>query len=178
MKKGSFIFLLLAANLSLTALADNFIACKSTYALCTTAPCVPIPGKKGFVSCKCSVNTGYSVGTKSCKKIQNTSKGQITYSRYYPIKSYATCSNNRPWAWCLDSPCIIDKKDPTQASCLCSVVKNKGPYIIVTNTYDQSTCTTGLYSSALVSQSKQITDFLKTQSVLPPFPIKVLNSNN
>lgn len=174
MKKGFLFSFLLSFFLPSIALATDFTACESTYALCTTAKCAFIPGKKDAVSCQCDVKTGYSAGTKPCEKIKETSKGQLIYSRYYPIKSYVVCSNNRPWAWCLDSPCVINKKDPSKASCLCSIAKNQGDYIIVTDKYHQSTCTTDVYSSATVSAATEITEFLKTQSNLSPFPITVI----
>lgn len=177
MKNFILIFFLIITGFSTSALAADFFICNSKYALCTTAKCTPIAGKEGWASCTCSVMTGYSAGTKPCKKIKDTSKGQLIYSRYYPIKNYVRCSNNRPWAWCLDSPCIIDKKNPSKAMCMCSIVKNQGDYIIVTDKYSDATCNSGLYSSALVTQSNQMTNFLKTQNELPPFPIKVYNSN-
>ncbi|KTC77052.1 hypothetical protein [Legionella brunensis] len=173
--KGLLLLILLIANINLVAQTTNFIACASKYALCTTAKCTPVAGKKGIVACDCDVKTGYSAGTKQCQQVKNTKKGQLIYSRYYPIKSYASCANSRPWAWCLDKPCIIDPKNPSKAACACSVVKNLGNYVIVTDTYQKSTCTTGLISSATIAQLDQITNFLKTQKAPRPFPIKVVN---
>ncbi|WED42355.1 hypothetical protein [Legionella cardiaca] len=173
--KGLVIFILMVVHTCLGAKTTTFTACSSKYALCTTAKCSPIAGKKGLVNCDCNVKTGYSAGTKQCKPVKETKHGQLIYSRYYPIKSYVSCANNRPWAWCLDKPCIIDKKDPAKATCICSLVKNLGDYIIVADNYENTTCTTGIISSATVAQSKQITHFLKTQKNLQPFPIKVLN---
>ncbi len=46
----------------------DFFACKSTYALCTTAACTPIPGKTDVVSCQCNVETDYSAGLKPCNE--------------------------------------------------------------------------------------------------------------
>ena len=175
MKKNLLLCLLLVISFPIIAKTSDFTLCKSKFALCTTAPCNPIPGKKGWVSCHCSVQDGYSVGTKPCSGLKDTSKGQIIKSRYYPIKSYAICKNDRPWAWCLDSPCVIDKNHPSKAKCLCSIVRNKEAYIIVTDKYTKSTCTTGLYSSATVHDATQVTDFLKKHKELPPFAIKVLN---
>src|ERR1700733_13268355 len=103
MKKTLLFSLFLAS--SITAQADNFTLCKSTFALCTKALCEPIPGKTDMVSCHCIVKTGYSAGTKPCQEVKKTDAGKMVYSRYYPIKSYVVCTNNRPWAWCLDSPC-------------------------------------------------------------------------
>ncbi len=40
----------------------DFKVCKSTYALCTTAPCTPVAGSKDTVACACEVKIGYSAG--------------------------------------------------------------------------------------------------------------------
>jgi hypothetical protein len=156
----------------------DFKVCKSTYALCTTTPCAPVAGTKHTVSCACEVKTGYSAGLEACQEPTDTSEGKQIHSRYFPVKSYAVCGNDRPWAWCLDRPCTIDKDDPTKAACACTSVKDQGPYVIVTETYTDSTCTTGIISSATVDQITQVTDFLKKNSDLKPFDIKVLNSDN
>jgi hypothetical protein len=169
-----FIFFILTV-ISSTLKADEFTACDSTYALCTTARCVPIEGSKDLVSCNCKVKSGYSAGTKPCHKIVKTQEGDLIYSRYFPIKSYVTCSNSRPWAWCLDKPCLIDKKDFSKASCACSLVKNLGDYIIVADSYSQSVCTTDIVSSATVTDANKVTDFLKTQKELQPYPVKVIS---
>ncbi|CEG57941.1 hypothetical protein [Legionella fallonii] len=157
------------------AKSSNFVACKSTYALCTEALCEPLPGKAGFATCSCKVKTGYSAGTKPCTGVIKTQHGQAVSSRYYPIKSYKVCTNDRPWAFCLDSPCIMDPQDPSKATCICSLAKNQGKYIIVPKGHEAASCTQGIYSSATVDDVTQITDFLKTQPNLHPFPIKVLN---
>lgn len=156
------------------AKSPNFVACNSTYALCTEALCEPLPGKAGFATCSCKVETGYSAGEKPCTGIIKTQHGQAVSSRYYPIKSYKICANDRPWAFCLDSPCIIDPNDASKASCICSLVKNQGKYIVVPNGHEAASCTKGIYSSATIEDVTQITNFLKTQPDLPPFPIKVL----
>ncbi len=155
---------------------SGFVVCESTYALCTTAKCEPADGSTDTVSCACDVKTGYSAGEKPCTGEAKTDKGIEISSRYYPIKSYAACDNDRPWAWCLDKPCVVDKDDPTKASCACTVTKNEGPYLVVTDTYTDTTCITDLWSSATVQGVNQITDFLKTTSELKPYDIKVLNA--
>jgi hypothetical protein len=50
----------------------------------------------------------------------------------------------------------------------------EGPWLMITDSYNASTCTTGLYSSATIEEFKRTTDFLKT-SKLKPFELKVLN---
>ena len=161
------------------AAGPDFIVCKSTYALCTTAPCVPIPGKKDVVSCQCNVESDYSAGLKPCEE-KKTAQGMRLRSRYHPIESYAQCSNSRPWGWCLDAPCTMDKNDPAHASCACKIVSNQGDYVIVNanGQYDASSCTTGVYSSATITELDQVTDYLKTHDTpLKPVPIKVTKEN-
>lgn len=169
-------FTLMLTQAATTSTATKFTACKSTYALCTTASCKPIPGQKGNLLCGCSVQTGYSGGTHACKAVQHTVAGDLIYSRYYPVKAYAECSNSRPWAWCLDVPCLIDKNHPSRASCTCTVTKNQNPYVIVTDKSTKSTCTTGIISSATVQGITEISNFIQSQHLLPPFTIKVLNT--
>jgi hypothetical protein len=110
-----------------------------------------------------------------CQEPTETSGGKQIRSRYFPVKSYVICDNDRPWAWCLDKPCIIDKDNPAKASCACTTVKKQGPYVIVADTYTDTACTTGIISSATVTQDHQVTDFLKSSSELKPFDVKVLN---
>jgi hypothetical protein len=153
----------------------DFNVCQSAYALCTTARCTPLSRAKGVLSCACDVKTGYSLGLETCKDPIETNEGVQIKSRYFPVKSYAVCVNARPWAFCLDKPCIIDKRDSTKASCECASVKRKGPYVIVTDAYTPKTCMSGIISSATVTQITQATDFLKNSAELMPFDIKVLN---
>jgi hypothetical protein len=155
--------------------AQDLKVCESTFALCTIAQCDPVPGSDKEVSCHCTVNKGYSAGAEACSGVKETPQGQQIRSRYYPVKSYAVCTNDRPWAWCLDKPCIIDKNNPEAADCKCDAVKNLGAYVIVTSNYTPTTCTTGIISSATVPQIDQATESLKKAKVLMPFPIQVLN---
>src|ERR1700730_4632837 len=183
MKKRFVIILPIATVFGLIAVgsvteAQAFKVCKSKFALCTIAPCDPIPGNDKQVSCHCTVNTSYSAGQEPCQDVKETPEGQQIRSRYYPVKSYAICSNDRSWAWCSDKPCIISKNNPEAAACTCDAVRNLGDYVIVTSAYAPATCTTGVISSATVHQITQVTDYLKTKSkVLTPFPIKVLNDH-
>jgi hypothetical protein len=158
------------------ALAGNYQVCKSKYALCTTAKCDSAKPGSDAVACSCEVRTGYSVGSSPCQEPTKTSAGEQIRSRYYPIKSYARCANNRPWATCYDKECVVDKDDPSKATCKCSVKQGEGDWVMVTDAYSAKTCTTGLYSSATVSELEQVTDFLKGQKELQPFPLQVLNA--
>lgn len=152
---------------------SKFYVCKSTYALCTTAPCKPVKGQPDVVSCKCSVKNGYSASQQPCNGEKETIDGKLIFSRYYPVHSYKVCSNNRVWAYCLDKPCVIDKNDPTKANCACSPKSQKGDYVMVTDGGATNSCDKGITSSATVKQAKEITTFLKSQNKLQPFKINV-----
>jgi hypothetical protein len=159
------IFLIMAFGLLLpkAALAtDKAHICEGEYALCTTAKCSPIPGQSATALCNCQMKKGYSVGYQSCPEPTITPEGfKTTKSRYYPIKDYVSCSNNRAWAFCLDSPCIVDKNDPSKAICTCSTVQGKGDYMIVSSTCDKAGCESDFYSSALLTQNKELELFLQ-----------------
>jgi hypothetical protein len=163
---------------TLSVRADDYTVCKSTYALCTTARCTPVPGEEGTVSCGCSVKTGYSAGHHACQPVADTQEGKQVVSRYYPVKSLSICSNDRVWADCLDKPCTVDKNDPSKATCFCSTTKGKGPYVVVGDSYTPQTCTTGIVSSATVKGNQEINAFLKSSGKLDPFPVKVLNETS
>ncbi len=156
--------------------SPKFIVCESTYALCTGAPCTPIPGDAQDVSCACIVQTGYSAGLTQCQPPTFTPDGGLqVLSRYFPIRSYASCSNSRPWANCLDFPCIVDPTNSLVATCTCAVEQNQGAYIAVNHEdqYDAASCTTGILSSATLTAANGLTAFLKHNSKLPPFKVKV-----
>lgn len=156
---------------------SGFIVCKSTYALCTGAPCIAIPGNDQDVSCGCIIQTGYSVATTMCQPPTVTPQGLQVISRYFPIRSYAPCSNSRPWANCLDSTCIVDPVNSLYATCTCSIEQIQGDYLAVNaeEQYDSASCTTGVLSSATVTDANALTKFLKHNPKLHPFPIKVFN---
>ena len=145
----------------------NLKVCQSTYALCTTARCAAVSRAKGVLSCACDVKTGYSLGLEACKDPTETNEGVPIKSGYFPVTTYAVCTNARSWAFCLDKPCT---------SFECASVKRQGPYVIVTDAYTPKTCTTGIISSATVTQITQATDFPKNSAELKAFDIKVLNS--
>jgi hypothetical protein len=79
------------------------------------------------------VNYSYSAGQQQSTGIKDTAEGPQIRSRYYPVHSYAVCSNDRAWARCLDKSCIIDNHNPEAALCACDAVKNLGDYVIVTD---------------------------------------------
>jgi hypothetical protein len=160
--------------------APSFTVCLGTYALCTTAQCKVLPSPPGSTptySCSCDVVQGYSAGAKSCAEVPPVTPpkaGDKIPSRYYPVKSMAVCENNRPWAMCLDSHCTVDKGLKT-ATCNCSQAPPPTqPYVIVGDSFSESTCTTNIWSSATVEDVIQITGFLQDSKQLKPFPITIV----
>lgn len=85
MLKIRILLLALAASMAGGASAGDqpdFKLCRSTYALCTTAPCTPVTGTKDTVACACKVETGYSAGLEACQDPTDTAEGKQIRSRY------------------------------------------------------------------------------------------------
>ncbi|HTX75174.1 MAG TPA: hypothetical protein VMD29_03135 [Terracidiphilus sp.] len=162
-----------------------FRLCHTTYALCTFAQCGPAvaQGNRETTTCACRVWQGYSVaavapkGTE-CDGPRTTRDGKIkVISRYYPIPGYGTCSNNNPWAMCLDMPCVVDSNDKTKANCTCSVQNRQSVTRAQKKKVDESkmdylvsygaACPSGIISSATVFDLDNITGFLNSQDKIP-----------
>jgi len=184
--------LLMVAGCSIPALAQTtekatppaplvppppFYACRMTYALCTFSACdiVVLMGDKATTTCGCKVITdGWSVGAKDCKA--DKPDDMHVKSRYFPIRTYARCSNKRPWAMCLDSDCTLDKNDKTKAACTCSVKRDVGDYLVEPDSPGTpSQCDSGIISSATVSDLDTISDFLQKQDKMPVYDMLVVN---
>jgi hypothetical protein len=104
------------------------------------------------------------------------SVGQEVPSRYAPIKSYVACTNQRPWAWCLDARCKVDhvdQSDPAKgtARCACRIATG-APYVYSPSDgkYGRAGCDKEYISSATTDDVFQVTEFLTTPEGknLPP----------
>ena len=182
---------------------QEFDVCDGTYALCTSAKCTPISQPEGgrpHYLCTCEVKyngdqPNYSVGshqagTSACTGITRVPpdvnmKGTIP-SRYYPVASYATCTNNRPWAMCLNDPCKVVKEkvhgvDTLVAKCTCEAPPKEPPttpYVAVPQpgtTPSSEACTKGTISSATVVDVNAVTLWLinNSKQIKPVNPIQV-----
>jgi len=155
----------------------SFTLCNGTFALCTKAKCLPVPGTKEKVNCECEVKHGYSAGTKPCETVPPgpPKANEAIPSRYFPISSMAVCLIDAPWAFCLDKPCTVDDKDPHKANCLCDVKRTpEQGYVVVAGTKDDAMCTDALWSSATVQDVIGVTGFLYTQPQLQPSSITIV----
>jgi hypothetical protein len=159
--------------------APSFTVCKGTFALCTTARCggsgTDQTGKS--IPCTCEVKQDFSVGTNACSTVPQgpPTRGQALPSRYFPIQSTAVCEGPGKWAMCLDSPCIVDKNDPTKANCDCKLMYSKN-YVVIAATASDSMCKSAIWSSATVDDVIGVTGFLFAQNPpqLKPFPINIV----
>jgi hypothetical protein len=189
-------FLLLTACVALRAQTGSsgsgkqvFDVCDGTYALCTTAKC------SSSYSCTCDViykpdQPNYSVGSygkgqKPCTGVsrEEPAVGKQILSRYYPITGYATCTNDRTWAMCLNEKCTVfseqqNGKQVLKAKCACEAPPKGSPttpYVFVTDSAPPANaCTTGTISSATIVDVNDITLFLNSSKQLhPSLPFKV-----
>ncbi len=108
--------------------------CTGKYALCIKAPCTPVVTyANGTFSiteanCTCDVLVGNNMGPGDCDSRAPVTSGEqtyliSTYSNFYN-KTNLTLSCPDPstmWAWCYGSPCVVDEKDPSKATCTCPV---------------------------------------------------------
>jgi hypothetical protein len=161
------------------ASAPVFTLCTGAYALCTRSACKPIViGADGFLNCYCDVKHGESVGQDLCAAVppDPAHAGQSIPSRYFPPKAMQVCTNtdNRPWAACLDMPCVVDKNNPVKATCVCvssDTLLNvaKVDYVVdVAN--EKPPCTSDNLSSATFADATLMTCFLqgKLDGGIPP----------
>jgi thiol-disulfide isomerase/thioredoxin len=129
---------------------DGAWLCNQTFALCTTAPCVPSPTDPNISICDCVVVNGYSVGFKSCT--DRTQSGNTVRSAFSTVNVNAnfgvlSCPSGVPWANCLDVECEIDATNPAVAKCQCLTVKT-GESLTFGGGCDTATCTSTIWSAA------------------------------
>ncbi len=113
--------------------------CRTTYALCITAPCEQVPSTtadgraaESRYLCTCDViedspdAPAWSMGPDSCEdRAPKQQDGQTilvsTYSNLYNegANHVTQCDEAIDWAWCYGATCVVDPKDPTKAQCNC-----------------------------------------------------------
>lgn len=169
--KRTILFLFLGVFIN-SAMAGKAVICEGPYVLCAYAKCIPMPGEKDKAFCTCEVKSGYSIGGKACQtKPDSIVNGYQTLdSRYFPVKKYVSCHNNRVWANCYNSKCVINEHDNTQAFCTCATVQNKGDYMLATDSCDNSGCESGMISSYVVTDAVKEFDGLKKISNYDKLP--------
>jgi hypothetical protein len=124
--------------------------CDQTFALCTTAPCVPSATDPNISVCDCVVVNGNSIGSKNCTdRAQSGNKIRSAFSTININPNFAvlSCPAGAAWANCLDVECEIDPTNPARAKCQCVTVKT-GPSITFGGGCDTATCTSTTWSAA------------------------------
>jgi thiol-disulfide isomerase/thioredoxin len=138
----------LASNVD-TFEVDGAWLCNQTFALCTTAPCVPSPTDPNISICNCVVVNGYSVGFKPCTdRAQSGNKVRSAFSTVNVNANFGvlSCPSGVPWANCLDVECEIDATNPAVAKCQCVTVKT-GESLTFGGGCDTATCTSTIWSA-------------------------------
>jgi len=138
------------------------VFCEGQYALCIKAACSPIVTRNSDgtysitqANCLCDVLDGWSMGPGTCRSRKpETVSGRTylisTYSNYFNTKNANLTCDNTTWAWCYGSPCVIDEKDPSKATCTCPVQTSKA---ILLGNCKTSMCN-GIWSAATVAENK------------------------
>ena len=164
----------LFALIAVAVVACNFkkttskqdIICDKTYALCTSAHCIPNPNQPNEAICFCDVHEGKSLGRTACTKrdpyIDHMGVKRVisTFSfEQFSSKKCMTCPSGTPWTDCLDQPCTVDPLDSSKAICACKVIRT-GAYQTFGGNCDTSTCDGGFWSGATVEGNEASTKSL------------------
>lgn len=158
--------------------SENYL-CEHQYALCTSAPCVPVPGNHGEATCFCDVEEGKSMSSVPCENVRPTTDrygvrtvySAFSLDQFYEGKKAMKCDSGTPWTWCLNKVCTVYPYDPTKAICTCDV-KHTGEWMTLTSTCDPSSCETGYWSGAPINDFEDAADFMKKKLELEKSPVK------
>ena len=140
--------------------SDSGTVCtKNTYALCTSALCIPDPSApEEQAICNCNVQQGPNFGIKtSCEErkavdVMGTTRVISTYSfQEAAVRDVITCTAEEagPWTDCLDAKCIVDPRNPGKAICTCPYA-DPGEFVTYGGGCNTDTCATGHWSAATI----------------------------
>lgn len=155
---------------------ENYL-CEGTFALCTSAACVPLPDSTQ-AACSCAVLRGKSMASVPCDTVAPTRGAngtEVVYSmfsleQFAQGKEAMKCAKDTPWTWCLNKPCTVDPADPDRALCVCDIVTNSTQeWMTLGGRCDASTCQTAYWSGATLADFQQGTAFMQEhgQSIQP-----------
>ncbi|WP_321332970.1 hypothetical protein [Breoghania sp.] len=159
-----------AANMSKPG---NICSDTDTYALCTSARCIPAPqsfeqdktslrnaGAEAnalatTAICACEVTSGPNFGiATSCEERQPRTQpdGLVHVVSLYsfnqaPTKPVMACPSGKPWTDCLDKPCVVDPADPLKAICSCDI-KRTATFVTYGGACNTLTCDNAYWSAA------------------------------
>ncbi|MDR3478979.1 MAG: hypothetical protein P4M14_13225 [Gammaproteobacteria bacterium] len=162
------------------------IVCDQTYALCTSAACIPDPNNSERTICDCAVMKGKSAGFTTCaqrKPFVDKYKAEHLISTFsfeqFAAKKSLTCPQGAPWSNCVDMPCTQDSQHPNHAICSCTV-NNTQAFFTFGGECINSTCESGFWSGATQgTASDALRDALDIVEKNPAMPIACpANINN
>ncbi len=153
--------------------------CKHSYALCTSALCVPQPGDPTKAVCFCDVEEGPSMATTSCDALEpstdangiRTVYSTFSYKQYKEGKRGMKCPAGTPWTWCLNKRCTVDPSNARKAICTCDVLRT-GEWMTLGGNCDTSTCETGYWSGATMDAFGEGNVFMAKALGLESLPVK------
>ncbi len=130
--------------------------CSHTYALCTSAMCVPQTGDLNKAICFCDVQEGKSMGSIACERLRpdsdengiRTIYSTFSLEQFKKGKKGMKCPAGTLWSWCLNKRCTIDPSDPKKALCICDIVRSEEEWMTLGGDCDTATCETGYWSGA------------------------------
>lgn len=134
---------------------DTPVICNNTFALCTSAPCIPDPNDpEGTAICSCEVTKGANYGTSICGDrhlVKNRTGADQLVSTYAltqsPSKPVMSCESGALWTDCLDYPCVVDPQNPLKAICSCAI-KTTGEFVTYGGDCNTRTCKDAYWSAA------------------------------
>jgi|GEM_PF-701084 len=161
---------------TIETVSNEFQVCVQPYALCTSAPCIPMPtdGNPDLMICQCDVvNSGHMVSLSAldnivtdCESVAPFSLNGVDYiySTYSTKQEpeehrrFMTCDSIYTWSNCLNMLCIINP-DKVTATCFCQKVINKES-VTLGGRCIQETCEDHYWSAATAYAANQATAYL------------------
>lgn len=158
---------------------SSMYLCKHQFALCTSALCIPQPDDPSKAICFCDVEEGSSMSTVPCDTIQPSTDtyGIRTVYSTFALKQFEEgkkglkCPAGTPWTWCLNKRCTVDPSNPNKAICTCDVVRTQ-EWMTLGGNCDTSTCNTGYWSGAALSDFAEGTNFMTKALSINESPVK------
>jgi hypothetical protein len=144
------------------------------FALCSYAPCRPIPGDPTKALCDCDVFDDVAIGNKTCEE-RKPRPGPYGLTQVVsdfslieiPTLPLMTCPDGTVWTQCLDAPCFVDPTNSQKAACTCQVQTSQTVQTYGGNC-DTATCATSFWSAATPAQVQAGIDAIAEYLGIPP----------
>lgn len=163
-------------SLAKTTLPQFTVCGNQTYALCTSAPCIPNPVNPQSTLCFCEViENGVSLNSLPplgrndstvCESLAPFEYEGMTflYSTYSTKqmgedkRQFLQCDSTYAWSDCLNQLCVVNPNYPKVAVCFC--IKSSGTSYTLGGNCNTTTCGKKLWSAADTASADLATLFL------------------